>query len=105
MSQQYELDAVSTTSSESTPRTRTLVVCFDAESVDFTKKSTIIQLRNSVKKVDGTIVYYAVCPCPSFISIRSFNRTRVVSNDNQSASESKLHNQLHETRPLPRLNF
>lgn len=60
MSQQHELDpAASTTSSEFTPSTRTLVVCFDAES-DFTKKSTIIQLCNSAKKADGTIVYYAV---------------------------------------------
>ncbi|KIM75169.1 hypothetical protein PILCRDRAFT_13848 [Piloderma croceum F 1598] len=61
MLQQHELDAaVSTTSSESTPNTLTLVVCFDAESVHFTKKSTIIQLCNSAKKADGsTIVYYA----------------------------------------------
>jgi hypothetical protein len=61
MSQLHELDpAASTTSSEFTPSTRTLVVCFDAESVHFTKKSTIIQLCNSAKKADGTIVYYAV---------------------------------------------
>jgi uncharacterized protein (DUF2235 family) len=46
----------------------TLVVCFDAETTDLTKNSTIIQLCNSIKNTDRTLVYYAVRSSCSYIS-------------------------------------
>jgi hypothetical protein len=42
------------------PSRDTLVVCFDAETMDLTTNSTITQLCHSIKNADRTLVYYAV---------------------------------------------
>jgi len=41
------------------PSRDTLVVCFDAETMDLTTNSTITQLCHSIKNADRTLVYYA----------------------------------------------